>query len=74
MQITVKLFATLRENREKLMTLEVPEGTTPLHISEQLGIPVEDVAIIMINGRGASVDAPLQAADVLALFPPVGGG
>lgn len=74
MQITVKLFATLRENREKIMTLDVTVGTTPRMISEQLGIPVEDVAIIMINGRGASVDAPLQAEDVLALFPPVGGG
>lgn len=74
MQITVKLFATLRENREKIMTLEVDPGTTPRRISEQLGIPVEDVAIIMINGRGAAVDAPLQSDDVLALFPPVGGG
>lgn len=74
MQITVKLFATLRENRDKIMTLEVDPNTTPRRISEQLGIPVQDVAIIMINGRGAAIDSVLNENDVLALFPPVGGG
>ena len=74
MQITVKLFATLRENREKIMILDVEQGITPRLISHQLNIPVEEVAIIMINGRSVSIDTPLNPEDVLALFPPVGGG
>jgi molybdopterin converting factor small subunit len=74
MQITVKLFATLRVNREKIMTLEVEEGTTPRMISERLEIPVLDVAIIMVNGRAVTLDHRLVENDVLALFPPVGGG
>ena len=72
--ITVKLFATLRENREKIMIMEIEEGTTPLQISNKLAIPIDDIAIIMVNGRSASKDSILKENDVLALFPPVGGG
>lgn len=74
MLITVKLFATLRNNREKIMSLDLKEGSTPLEVSQSLKIPEEDVAIIMINGRGAKKNSPLKEGDVLALFPPVGGG
>ncbi|CBH20951.1 ThiamineS protein [Acetoanaerobium sticklandii] len=74
MQITVKLFANLRENREKIMDMDVSSDTTVKEIIESLGIPLQDVAIIMINGRGTNFDAVLKSDDVLALFPPVGGG
>ena len=74
MQITVKLFANLRENREKIMDMDVSSNTTVKDIIESLGIPLQDVAIIMINGRGTNFDAVLKSDDVLALFPPVGGG
>ncbi len=74
MQITVKLFANLRENREKIMDMDVRSDTTVKDIIESLGIPLQDVAIIMINGRGTKSDAVLKSDDVLALFPPVGGG
>lgn len=74
MQITVKLFANLRENREKIMDMDVRSNTTVKEIIESLGIPLQDVAIIMINGRGTKSDAVLKSDDVLALFPPVGGG
>ena len=39
-----------------------------------LGIAPEDVAIFLINGVHHRLDAPLNAEDVVALFPPVGGG
>ena len=74
MQITVKLFANLRENREKIMDMDVRSDTTVKEIIESLGIPLQDVAIIMINGRGTKSEAVLKSDDVLALFPPVGGG
>ena len=74
MQITVKLFANLRENREKIMDMDVSSDTTVKEIIESHGIPLQDVAIIMINGRGTKSDAVLKSDDVLALFPPVGGG
>lgn len=74
MKITVKLFATLRENREKEVLHDIDEGTTPKDIIEGLDIPLKDVTIIMVNGRRVDVETELKDGDVLALFPPVGGG
>jgi len=72
-QIKVKLFATLRENREKEMMMDLVQGATPKDIIERLNIRAEEAAIIMINGRGANSDQVLDN-DTVSIFPPVGGG
>ncbi|OGO78298.1 MAG: molybdopterin synthase sulfur carrier subunit [Clostridiales bacterium GWB2_37_7] len=74
MQIKVKLFATLRENREKEMMMDLVQGATPKDIIERLNIRAEEAAIIMINGRGANSDQVLEDNDTVSIFPPVGGG
>jgi molybdopterin converting factor small subunit len=74
MKITVKLFATLRAYNEKEFEYEVHEGTTIETIIELLKLPKDDVTIMMVNGRSKGVNHVLVANDVLALFPPVGGG
>ena len=74
MKITLKLFATLREHGEKQQEIEVPDGATVLNVIEKSKLPVESVSIIMINGRGKKLHDTLSENDVLALFPPVGGG
>lgn len=50
------------------------ENITPRYILEKLNIQVEEVAILLINGRDGKVDTLLKDGDVLSLFPPVGGG
>lgn len=72
--VTVRLFATLRQNHEKEMFMELPDGTTIKDIIERLSIDQKDAAILMINGRGAKLDAVLDENDTVAIFPPVGGG
>lgn len=74
MVITVRLFATLRAYHDKEFALEVQEGASPASVVEQLQLPKQDIAIIMINGRGVKENTPLCDGDVLALFPAVGGG
>ena len=74
MKITVKLFATLRENREKIFELNTLEKATPSDVAAILAISEKDIAIIMVNGRGVEAQHVLKDGDVLALFPPVGGG
>jgi sulfur-carrier protein len=73
-QINVRLFATLRNNREKEMMMDLPQGATPKDVIEILNISEEEAAIIMINGIGVKLDRVLQENDRLAIFPPVGGG
>lgn len=74
MNITVKLFATLRNGRDKIMTIQMPEGSTVSDVVTHMTLPREEVAIIMINSRGAELTTELHDTDILALFPPVGGG
>ncbi len=74
MKITVKLFATLRDYGENISEIEVSENAIPLDVIKLMSIPVEDVSIIMVNGRRLMESIQLNEGDVLALFPPVGGG
>lgn len=72
--IEVRLFATLRENREKIYFLPPEAFKCALDIYEHLGIPKEDVSTLLINGFHKKPEDEVKDNDVLALFPPVGGG
>jgi molybdopterin converting factor small subunit len=74
MQIKVKLFATLREGREREQIMDVASDATPFDIIKKLNIPHEDVAILFVNGRDAMFDHKLNDGDTISIFPPVGGG
>jgi molybdopterin converting factor small subunit len=70
----VRLFATLRENREKIIYRDCDDDMDGYALLSKLGIAPEDVAIFLINGRHSKPDALLSQEDIIALFPPVGGG
>ncbi len=72
--VEVRLFATFREGREKKVFFEASEITDVEVLLEKLCIPKEDVAICLINGFHSKFDAPIKDSDIIALFPPVGGG
>ncbi len=74
MNVEVRLFATLRRNRFAEKTVDFPEGSTLGAALRQLGVGDHEVGILLLNGRSAAVDRPLQVGDVMAVFPPVGGG
>ncbi len=74
MQIKVRLFATLRNGRGKELLMDVDNEATPQELLIKLDIPLEDVAILLINGMDGNVYQPLGHGDTLSIFPPVGGG
>ncbi|SCY39797.1 MoaD/ThiS family protein [Alkaliphilus peptidifermentans] len=74
MIIEVRLFATLRENRQKVLQMDLIEGSTTEEVLSKLNIAPAEVAILLINGRDGLIDTPLKDNDVLSIFPPVGGG
>ena len=72
--IEVRVFATLRQGRDKV-TMLPPEGiATAVDILSLLDIPAEEVSILLINGFHRKPELPVQDGDIVALFPPVGGG
>lgn len=55
-------------------SVEAIPPVTVLELSRRLGIPREEVRLIMVNGVSADWDTRLEGDDRVALFPPVGGG
>lgn len=74
MKVEVRLFAYFREGREKNQILELKESSTIREVLDVLKIREDEVSILLLNGRDGSADRTLENGDVLALFPPVGGG
>jgi len=72
--IEVRLFATFREGRDKVLFLDAKEYKKAGEVLDYLDIPHEEVAIYLINGRHSKVTDSISEGDVLAIFPPVGGG
>lgn len=67
------MFATFREGRGKKVYIEMEDATVSKILSA-LNIPIEEVAILLINGRDGEFDRILAEGDYLSIFPPVGGG
>ena len=72
--LEVRLFATFREGRGKVVNLDAAQYPDINSILKDLDIPPEEVAILLINGRHNKPEARVKDGDVIALFPPVGGG
>ncbi len=73
-KVTVKLFASLREGQFDARLLDLAEGSSPATVIAALGLAQEAVTVVFVNSRHAAKDQVLMTDDVLALFPPVGGG
>lgn len=81
MKVRLRFFAALREivGCEE-MEKEVPEGTTPGRILEELVVehpklsPYLKVVQVAINQEFADRQHPLESEDEIAFLPPVSGG
>lgn len=74
MNVTVKLFASLRIGRFKSEVWEMPAGSKVIDILAKLGLQGREVAILRVNGRDVPDEQKLMDGDIITLFPPMGGG
>jgi len=72
--IEIRYFATLRRNGLKKEVLTFEEGISVSKVLSEILIEEKDVAILLVNGIKVSFDKELKDGDIVALFPPVGGG
>ena len=72
--IEVRVFATLRQGRDKVTMLPAEDFATAGDIIRHMKIPPEEVSILLINGFHKKPEDAVKAGDIVALFPPVGGG
>ena len=71
-QVEVKLFLHLRKNR--IQTVELVDGSDARDLVRQLGIRLEEVGVLSINDRQATLDQRLKDRDIISIIPPIGGG
>ena len=76
MEVTVRLFAVLRERAgSPQLTLDLPEGARVRDALAELSDLAGDVPLVMaVNREYASDEHELDSGDELALIPPVSGG
>ena len=76
MEVTVRLFAMLRERAGAgEMVLDLPEGARVSDALERLGELAEGLPLVMaVNREYAPAEQVLDPGDELALIPPVSGG
>ena len=72
-RITVLLGGNLRkeagEGRQEF-EVELTSGSQVADLLTRLGLPDGRIKMIMVNGRGATLDTPIAAGNRVALFPP----
>ena len=76
MQVTVRLFAQLRERAGATeLSIELPDGALVSDAIDELGDLAGGLPVVMaVNREYADGDSPLAPGDELALIPPVSGG
>lgn len=80
MLVRVKLYASLRRYRPEIalgqaFLCTLPDGSTVGHlIVDALGLPSQEVAIMLVNGVYSNREQLLKDGDQVALWPPIAGG
>jgi len=72
--IEVRLFAGLRQGRQKIYFMEPDSVKNVQDIMDVLEIQRKEVNILLINGFHQKPETEVKDEDVVSLFPAVGGG
>ena len=74
MNVTIRLFASLRQFGPDEQVATLPEGTSIDDVIQTLHIPGTIRLLRIVNGEHRQADHVLKDKDELALFPPIAGG
>ncbi len=72
--IEVRLFAGLRQGRQKIYQMEPDSIHIVQDIMDRLSIDRKEVNILLINGFHQKPETQVKDGDIVSLFPAVGGG
>ena len=72
--IEVRLFAGLRQGRQRIYQMEPGSVENVQDIMDALNIPRKEVNILLVNGFHQKPETQVKDEDVVSLFPAVGGG
>jgi molybdopterin converting factor small subunit len=74
-RVRVRLYASLRKWREDHdFDLQLPVAISLREALSLIGVPENEVAIVMLNAARGNLEAILSDGDDIQLFPAIGGG
>ncbi len=77
MQVTFCAFGDLRRytpGRVERMSVEIDAETTVRQLLDSVGVPWEEVGLVVVNGQLADEQTTLGEGDKVEVFSPIGGG
>jgi len=77
--VDVCLYASLRRHASNMevgrpQSVTVAAGITAGELVGRLGVPLDVVQLVFVNGRSRPLDHVLADGDRVGIFPPIGGG
>ena len=80
MEIEVRVFAYFvdylphADRREKVTRIRIRADSRIIDVIEKLGIPCEEVSLVMCNDEQSRFQKVLKNGDIVGIFPPIAGG
>jgi len=74
MQVEVQVYGGLGGQDRRPTQVEVEPGASIGDIARQIGVPLEKVGMIIVDGRVRDRDDQVEAGQRVCFFPPLMGG
>ena len=75
MKITAKTGSwAARYVSERVIALDMPEGSSAMDVIKAIGIPPDEVGIVVIDGKSVPKEHRLSDEDVIKIHPVIIGG
>ena len=74
MDVEIRLFESLKKHQPESAKVRLAAGSRVSDLLDVLGIPTDDVGVLMVNRADGRFDQQLQNGDVVTVIPPIGGG
>ena len=79
MKIEIRLFASLAPYGKSPLvspggTMECEPQSAVADLVDALCVPRDEIKLVFLNGKHASLEARVKEGDRIGIFPPVGGG
>ena len=74
MEVTVKLYSSLRKNNQPSHKVQLQQGNTVTDLLRELNIGHHEVEVVVVNGNLSQFDTQLTHQDQVGLIPFVSGG
>jgi len=73
--VELRLHASLRQRASApALTRQLGGGRSVRELLRDIGVPEQEAAIIIVNGKRARPDTVLSDGDKVSVFPLIGGG